>query len=135
MLCSGFAVWLEESRGTRVVALIVGGRAAQADVAHDLPLLAGNNMAPALKDLVLMSMKDIGHFEPIFSHRVPLPPWEALISRMGRSLLLPRSPPKGCKCRGDAPLAALLEPSYAQWLHGVGRRPKARPACQIEIIL
>ena len=49
-------------------------RTAQADVAQNLPLLAGNSMAPALKELVLMSVKDIGHFEPMSPHAVLFPP-------------------------------------------------------------
>jgi hypothetical protein len=31
-------------------------------------------MAPALKELVLMSVEDIGHFEPMSSHAVLFPP-------------------------------------------------------------
>jgi hypothetical protein len=29
-------------------------------------------MAPALKELILMRMEDIGHFEPISCHAVPV---------------------------------------------------------------
>jgi hypothetical protein len=42
-------------------------------------------MAPALLELPLMSVKDIGHFEPMFSHAVLFPPCAVLMSRMGRS--------------------------------------------------
>jgi hypothetical protein len=50
------------------------GRAAQADIAQHLPLLVRESMAPALKELVLMSLEDIGHFEPISCHAVLFPP-------------------------------------------------------------
>src|SRR5258708_11473869 len=33
-----------------------------------------DSMAPVLKELVLMSMEDIGHFEPMSCHAVLLPP-------------------------------------------------------------
>jgi hypothetical protein len=39
-------------------------RSASADIAQYLALLVGDNMAPALKELVLVSVKDIGHFQP-----------------------------------------------------------------------
>jgi hypothetical protein len=39
-------------------------RSAQADIAQRLPLLVRDHVAPALKELALMSMEDIGHFEP-----------------------------------------------------------------------
>ena len=44
------------------------GRAAQADIAQHLPLLVRKSMAPALKELVFVSVEDIGHFEPMFPH-------------------------------------------------------------------
>ena len=47
---------------------------AQADIAQHLPLLVREGMAPALKELVLVSMEDIGHFEPMSSHAVLFPP-------------------------------------------------------------
>jgi hypothetical protein len=37
---------------------------ASADVTQYLPLLVGDHVAPALKELVLVSVKDIGHFQP-----------------------------------------------------------------------
>jgi hypothetical protein len=50
------------------------GRAAQADIAQHLPLLVRDSMAPVLKELVLMSVEDIGHFEPMSCHAVLFPP-------------------------------------------------------------
>jgi hypothetical protein len=47
---------------------------AQADIAQHLPLLVREGMAPALKELVLVSVKDIGHFEPMSVHAVLFPP-------------------------------------------------------------
>jgi hypothetical protein len=39
------------------------------------PCVAGRrHMAPALKELVLVSVKDIGHFEPMSVHAVLFPP-------------------------------------------------------------
>jgi hypothetical protein len=49
-------------------------RAAQADIAQHLPLLVRQYTAPALKELFLMSVEDIGHFEPMSYHAVLLPP-------------------------------------------------------------
>ena len=49
-------------------------RTAQADIAQYLPLLVRDGMTPALKELVLVSVKDIGHFEPMFCHAVLFPP-------------------------------------------------------------
>jgi hypothetical protein len=39
-------------------------RSAPADIAQHLQLLVRDHVAPALKELALMSMEDIGHFEP-----------------------------------------------------------------------
>jgi hypothetical protein len=50
------------------------GCAAQADIAQHLPLLVRHGVAPALKELVLVSVKDIGHFEPMSCHAVLFPP-------------------------------------------------------------
>jgi hypothetical protein len=47
---------------------------ASADIAQHLPLLVRDSMAPALKELVLVSVKDIGHFEPMSVHAVLFPP-------------------------------------------------------------
>jgi hypothetical protein len=49
-------------------------RSAPADIAQHLPLLVRDSVAPALKELVLMSVEDIGHFEPMSCHAVLLPP-------------------------------------------------------------
>jgi hypothetical protein len=49
-------------------------RSAPADIAQHLPLLVRDHVAPALKELALMSMEDIGHFEPMSCHAVLLPP-------------------------------------------------------------
>jgi hypothetical protein len=49
-------------------------RSAPADVAQHLALLVRDSMAPALKELVLMGMEDIGHFKPMFVHAVLFPP-------------------------------------------------------------
>ena len=49
-------------------------RTAQADIAQYLPLLVRDGMTPAMKELVLVSVEDIGHFEPMFCHAVLLPP-------------------------------------------------------------
>jgi hypothetical protein len=61
------------------------GRTAQADIAQHLPLLVRESMAPVLKELVLVSVKDIGHFEPMSVHAVLFPPRAMRMSRMGRS--------------------------------------------------
>jgi hypothetical protein len=39
-------------------------RAAQADIAQHLPLLVRQCTTPALKELFLMSVEDIGQFKP-----------------------------------------------------------------------
>ena len=57
---------------------------ASTDIAQHLPLLVRDNMAPALKELVLVSVKDIGHFEPMFSHVVLLPALVFPTTRRGR---------------------------------------------------
>jgi hypothetical protein len=49
-------------------------RAAQADIAQHLPLLVRDNATPALKEFVLVCVKDIGHFEPMSCHAVLFPP-------------------------------------------------------------
>jgi hypothetical protein len=51
-----------------------GSGAAKTDITHNLPLLVRDGMTPALKELSLMSVKDIGHFEPMFRHEVLFPP-------------------------------------------------------------
>ena len=61
------------------------GRAAQADIAQHLPLLVRQCGTPALKELMLMGMEDIGHFEPMLTHAVRFPPWAVRVSRMGKS--------------------------------------------------
>jgi hypothetical protein len=48
--------------------------AAEADIAQHLPLLVRDSMAPALKELFLINMEDIGHFEPMSVHAVLFPP-------------------------------------------------------------
>jgi len=60
-------------------------RSASADIAQYLPLLVRESMSPALKELVLVSMKDIGHFEPTFSHAILSPALSLPMTRMGRS--------------------------------------------------
>jgi len=45
-----------------------------ADITQNFALLARDDMAPALKKVLLMSAKDIGHFKPMFAHRVRWPP-------------------------------------------------------------
>jgi hypothetical protein len=50
------------------------GRAAPADIPQHLPLLVRKSMAPALKELLLMCVEDIGHFEPMSTHTVLFPP-------------------------------------------------------------
>ena len=46
------------------------GSTASTEGCEHLALLAGDNMAPALEKLLLVRVKDIGHFEPMFSHRL-----------------------------------------------------------------
>src|SRR5487761_1735276 len=60
-------------------------RSASADVAQYLALLVRDYMAPALKELVLVIMEDIGHFQPMSCHADLSPPWAVRIIRMGRS--------------------------------------------------
>src|SRR5215472_335091 len=62
-----------------------GGSTTATDVAQDLVLLAGDNTAPTSKELLLVSMDDIGHFQPMFSHLLLRSPCEGVISRIGRS--------------------------------------------------
>jgi hypothetical protein len=50
------------------------GCAAQADIAQHLPLLVRHSVTLALKELVLMRVKDIGHFEPMSVHAALFPP-------------------------------------------------------------
>ena len=50
------------------------GGAAQADIAPRLLLLVRQCMAPALKELILLRMEDIGHFKPMSGHAVLFPP-------------------------------------------------------------
>lgn len=50
------------------------GGTAEADVVQHLPLLVRQCVAPALKELVLMSTEDIGYFEPMSGHAVLFPP-------------------------------------------------------------
>ncbi len=47
-----------------------GGRAADADVTESFPLLWGDGVSPLLQELLSMFAKDIGYFEPMFSHRL-----------------------------------------------------------------
>jgi hypothetical protein len=56
------------------------GRAAQADIAQHLPLLVRQCRTPVLKELMLMGMEDIGHFEPMPTHVVLFPPWAVRVS-------------------------------------------------------
>jgi hypothetical protein len=46
---------------------------ASADIAQYLPLLFGNHMAPALKELVLVGVEDIGYVQPMSTHAVLSP--------------------------------------------------------------
>ena len=46
------------------------GSAAGADVTESFPLLWGDGVSPLLQELLSMFAKDIGHFEPMFSHRL-----------------------------------------------------------------
>src|ERR1700757_4996952 len=61
------------------------GCAAQADVAQHLPLRLRECIAPALKELLLMSTEDIGHFKPMSCHAVLFPPCAVRGIWMGRS--------------------------------------------------
>jgi hypothetical protein len=49
-------------------------RSASADITQYLALLVRDYVAPALKELVLVSVKDIGHFQPMSCHAVLFPP-------------------------------------------------------------
>lgn len=60
-------------------------RSASADVAQYLALLVRDHMTPALKELVLVSVEDIGHFKPMSRHAVLFPPCAVRMTRMGRS--------------------------------------------------
>src|SRR5271168_4769972 len=60
-------------------------RSASTDIAQHLPLLVREDVGPALKELVLVSVKDIGHFEPMFSHVVLSPPRVLPVARMGKA--------------------------------------------------
>src|SRR5215472_4521185 len=51
---------------------------------QNLALLARDDMTPALKELLLMSVEDIGHFKRMFVHRVRWPPGGVVSWRMGR---------------------------------------------------
>ena len=61
------------------------GSAAGADVTESLPLLWGDGVPPLLQEFLPMFVKDIGHFEPMFSHRLLPSPSGIKISRIARS--------------------------------------------------
>src|SRR5439155_24805234 len=61
------------------------GGAEQADIVQYLPLLVRQCVAPALKELILMRMEDIGHFKPMSGHAVLFPPCAVRGTWMGRS--------------------------------------------------
>ena len=48
-------------------------------------LLAGENRSPALEELFLVSVQDIGYFEPMWSHRLLPSTSEVVMSRIARS--------------------------------------------------
>jgi len=60
-------------------------RSASADITHYLALVVGDHMAPALKELVLVNVEDIGHFQPMSCHAVLFPPCAVRETRMGKS--------------------------------------------------
>src|ERR1700735_3616754 len=60
-------------------------RSTPADIAQCLALLVRDHMTPALEELVLVSVKDIGHFQPMSCHAVLFPPWAVRGVRIGRS--------------------------------------------------
>ena len=62
-----------------------GGGTTKADVTQDLVLLAGENRSPAFEELLLVSVEDIGYFEPMWSHRLLPSPSEVVMSRIARS--------------------------------------------------
>jgi hypothetical protein len=45
------------------------GGAACADVTENLPLLAGQNISPAVEEFLAVLAEDIGDFQPMFVHR------------------------------------------------------------------
>jgi hypothetical protein len=61
------------------------GSAAGADVTESLPLWWGDDVAPLLQEFLSILAKDIGHFEPMFSHRLLPSPSGVKPSRIARS--------------------------------------------------
>ena len=62
-----------------------GGSAADADVTESFPLLWGDGVSPLLQELPSMFAKDIGHFEPMFFHRLLPSPSGVRSSTIARS--------------------------------------------------
>jgi hypothetical protein len=60
-------------------------RSTPADAAERLPLLLEEQRAPALKELALVSVEDIGHFQPTSCYVLLLPPQAVRVTRIGRS--------------------------------------------------
>jgi hypothetical protein len=50
-----------------------GGGTTETDVTHGFALLMGEHVSPASQKLILMSVQDIGYFEPMSFHRRILP--------------------------------------------------------------
>jgi hypothetical protein len=62
-----------------------GGSTAGADVAESFPLLRRQGVPPSFEKSPLLLTKDIGHFEPMFSHLLLPSPSVVRTSRIGRS--------------------------------------------------
>ena len=61
------------------------GSTAGADVTESFPLLGGDHLPPPFQKIFSMFSEDIGHFEPMFSHRLLPSPSVVNISRIARS--------------------------------------------------
>ena len=61
------------------------GSTAGADVAESFALLGGDGVPPTFQKSLSILSEDIGHFEPMFSHRLLPSPSVVRTSRIGRS--------------------------------------------------
>jgi len=60
------------------------GGTAGADVAESFPLLGGDGVSPSFQKGLPILSEDIGHFEPLFGHRLLPSPSVVRTSRIGR---------------------------------------------------
>ena len=61
------------------------GSAAGDDVTESFPLRWGDDVSPLLQEFLAIFAEDIGHFEPMFSHRLRPSPSGVKVSQIARS--------------------------------------------------